>query len=492
MAEAVKKGFEAALAAYRVPMAAAVAIVMAASVVVSAGVNPGAESRVTTTGPQVGETAGPAAPADPGAVDPAADPAATAQRARAAVRGATVKKGGFSLTTIDGIPVADLYTAQEDRIGITDTGGKFGKGTITLCGHAATVFGPAFNTAPEDLDVYWRAIDDAGGVHGRNVVTSWEDDVYDPNQAVAAATRCKAKNPFILLGGIGFEQIPAVRNYVEQQHMLYIHHIARSDTSKKYSFAPLPTVERLGTLAGEYVKRTFPNKKIGIIYRDSEFWIPGKDAFEKVVGNQVVARQAVIKNQGSYQAQLLDMQTKGADLVFAWENALAQAAMINEADGFIPPYRPQWIVFPFNLVTDTVGDRALNPTIHGISTWSAYSPGDYGGPFAEYADEIRRFEAAYKKHRDVPLTDIHWMTWLAWKSIHYTLDQCGRECTRNKVVGAMLWKPYGYDITKPSCPLDFTRNGHEGGDHASIFEAYRRPNGSVGFKHRQHCQTGFL
>jgi ABC-type branched-subunit amino acid transport system substrate-binding protein len=491
VAELVKKGFEAALGAYRVPVAAAVAIVMAASVIVSAGVKPGGDSRVTTTGPQVGETAGPVTSGDAtAAVDPAAGQAAGAA-ARTAVRGPTVKKGGFSLTTIDGIPVADLYTAQEDRIGITDTGGKFGKGQITICGHAATTFGPAFNTSPEDLDVYWRALDDAGGVHGRNVVTSWENDNYDPNTAVSAATACKAKNPFILLGGIGFEQIPAVRNYVEQQHMLYIHHIARSDLSKKYSFAPLPTVERVGTLAGEWVRKQFPDAKVGIVYRDSEFWIPGKETFIKALGKQPVAQEPVIKNQGSYQVQLVKMQQAGADLVFAWENAIAQAAMINEADGFIPPYKPQWIVFPFNLVTDTVGDRALNPKIYGISTWSAYSPGDYSGPFAEYADELRRFEAAYKKYRDVPLTDIHWMTWLAWKSIHYTFDQCGRECTRNKVVGSMISKPYGYDITKPSCPLDFTKNGHEGGNYASIFDAYRRPNGSVGFKHFDHCKTSF-
>jgi len=401
----------------------------------------------------------------------------------------SVKKGGLTITTTEGgVPTADLFTADENRIGITDSGGKFGKGQITICGHAATTFGPAFNTSPEDLDVYWRDVDDRGGVHGRNVVTSWENDNYDPATAVQAATACKEKKPFIFLGGIGFEQIPAVRDYVEKNHMFYIHHIARSDPSKKYSFAPLPTVEKTGAMAGDWVKRKFPNKKVGIIYRDSEFWIPGKDAFVKALGRDPVEERGVLKNQGSYQAQLLAMQQAGADLVFAWENALAQSAMVNEADGMVPPYRPQWIVFPFNLVTDTVGDRALNPVLHGISTWPAYSPGDYSGPFAEYADEIKRFEAAYKKHRDVPLTDIHWMTWLAWRSIHYTLDLCGRDCTRNNVVGLMITKPYGYDITKPTCPQDFTRNGREGGHWTSMFEAYRRPSGSVGWKHIQHCK----
>ncbi|MGH9195702.1 MAG: hypothetical protein ACRD1T_08185, partial [Acidimicrobiia bacterium] len=166
---------------------------------------------------------------------------------------------------------------------------------------------------------------------------------------------------------------------------------------------------------------------------------------------------------------------------------LAQSAMIREANDL--QYRPQWMVFPFNLVTDTLGDDAMKPVLHGISTWPAYSPGDYSGPFADYADEIKRFEAAYAKHRPgVPLTDIHWMTWLAWKSIHYLFDQCGRDCTRNNVVGIMIAKPYDYQLTKPNCPVDFTRNGREGGYWTSMFEAYRRPNGSIGWKHIQHCK----
>ena len=494
------------LKAYRVPVSMATTLVLFTGLVVSAGVDGSTGSnRVTTKDPQLadaGEPGGDVGEAVAGGADSAAATATgaapTAAAARVPVKGPTITKGGVSITTFDGVPIANLFTKDEDRIGMSDTGGKFGKGQVTLCGHAATTFGPAFNTDIDSLDVYWRDLNSRGGVFGRDVVTSWEDDVYDPSLAVRAATACKQKNPFILLGGIGFEQIPAVRNYVEEQHMFYIHHMARSDLTKKYSFGPLPTVERTGTLAGDWVRRKFPNAKVGIIYRDSEYWIPGKDAFIQALGRQPVAQEKVYKNQGSYHAQVLAMQQGGADLVFAWENALAQSAMIKEAEEFRPlPYQPQWIVFPFNLVTDTVGEAAIRPgkVMHGISTWAAYSPGDYTGPFAEYADEIRRFEAAYKTHHrtayDSGLTDIHWMTWLAWRSIHYTLEQCGRDCTRNKFLGSMIYKPYEYPTTKPSCPTDFTRNGHEGGYWASTFEAYKRPNGSVGWKHLQHCRESW-
>lgn len=490
---------------FRVQLVAGTALVaLAGTVIVSGGSD---SSTVTTNTEEVGASEVTVAPADPGAPIPS-DPGAPTTGGTKKSGGApatVVKRGGLTITTAPGgVPVANLFTTAEDRIGLTDTGGLLGKGTITLCGHGAISLGAAFSTSADDLDVYWRWRNANGGVHGRQIITSWEDDAYDPTLAGQAASRCKDKNPFMLLGGIGFDQIPSVRNFAEDNHMFYLHHIARSDLSRKYSFGPLPTVEKTGTFAGQWVRKNYPNAKVGIIFRNSEFWIPGKEAFKAAFGKpaQIVAEKAVSKNQGSYHNELLELKQKGATFVFAWENALAQTAMIQEAND--PPlsigWKPDWIVFPFNLITDTVKELALNPTIHGIAVWPAYSPGDYGGPFAEYADEIKRFEAAYRQYdvaaANAGLTDIHWMVWLAWRSIDYTYLQCGRECTRNKVLGLMLSKPYQLDVTKPSCPVDFTRNGHEGGYWANIFEAYRKGTDSngeaiVGWRGTETCKDSF-
>src|SRR5205823_1748657 len=75
--------------------------------------------------------------------------------------------------------VANLFHANEDRVGITDK-------TITLCGHAALIFATAFNTKPADLTVYWQMVKDRGGIYGRNVDVTFEDDQYKPDVAVQA------------------------------------------------------------------------------------------------------------------------------------------------------------------------------------------------------------------------------------------------------------------------------------------------------------------
>ncbi len=385
-----------------------------------------------------------------------------------------------------GPPVANLFTASEDRIGLHDD-------KIVFCGHAATTFGPAFNTSEQDLNVYWEEV---GRIHGRSVELSYENDNYDPTTARQAAQACYDKKPFILFGGIGFDQIPAVRKFAEDKHVLYYHHIAAADNTKKYSFNPLPSVEQVGTFAGQWVGSKYKSKKIGVIYRESENWEPGHKTFLSTVaslGGKVVADMGVTKNQGSYLTEINELRTKGAEVVFLWENALAATAILQESKG--QNYSPKFVVFPFNISTDAWGDQALNPPVDGVSVWPAYSPGDYSGTFAGYAKEIKKFEEVYARRRPgIEVTDIHWMVWLFYRDLHRLLVQCGRDCTRNKILGLSLARPIPFSESNPSCPVDFTRNGHVGGFWATMFTAYRRPNGEAGWKHvpGMVCRDSFL
>ncbi|HYZ92504.1 MAG TPA: hypothetical protein VFA34_08930, partial [Actinomycetota bacterium] len=205
------------------------------------------------------------------------------------------------------------------------------------------------------------------------------------------------------------------------------------------------------------------------------------------------AQRGVVKNQGGYVAELNELRARGTQLVFVWENALAATAIIQEAKG--QNWSPQFLIFPFNTTTDALGDQALSPPVQGITTWPAYSPGDYSGPFASYAKEIKRMEEVYDRRRPgITVTDIHWMVWLSYRDLHKTLLACGKDCTRNKLLGLFLWKQYTYEEVAPSCPVDYTRNGHVGGFWASMFTAYRKANGNAGWRHIPGavCRDTFL
>jgi hypothetical protein len=416
-----------------------------------------------------------------------------------ATGGARIKTEGgtTTLTTPSGVtvtksarggpPIANLFTRAEDRIGMH-------RDKIVICAHASTTFGPAFNTSERDLTVYWEEV---GKINGRTVEVTYENDNDDPTTAVQAARACNQKNPFLFMGGVSYDQVPAVRRFAEDNHMFYLHNPGRKDLTKRYSFSPMPTLEQIGDLAGQWVGARFKGRKVGIIYRDSENWDPARVTFvnrlKALRSNVIVAQRAVAKNQGSYVTEVNELHSKGAQLVFVWDTPIAATAIIQQAKG--QNWSPQFLVSPWNVTTDALGDQALNPPVHGISVRSAYSRGDYTGPFASYANEIKRMEAAYVRWRSgVQPTDIHWWVWLVYRDLHKLLVECGKDCTRNKLLGLLLWKKYTFQEVAPSCPVDYTRNGHVGGFWATMFTAYRKADGNVGWRNipGQICRDNFL
>jgi hypothetical protein len=407
-------------------------------------------------------------------------------------------KGSTTATTLVAADTSavrsTLFTPNENTIGIT-------KDSITLCAHAALTYGAAFNTSDKDLNVYWSAINDAGGIYGRKVTVTYENDDYKPDTAVQAANACKQKNPFALIGGIGFDQIPAVRNWAETNHVLYIHHTATVEGTQNqhYSFTGLPSTEKMGEMFGELVAARYRGKKVGIIKRNSPNWEPGVKAFKAVAqkyGVQIVAEDPVDQNQGSYQQELLDMSNHGAQVVWLWENALDSTQIVKQSKA--QAYNPQFLLFPFNLTSQTLNNDAMNPPLVGVAMYPAYSFHDYSGSFASYASDMKEFEAEYAKYRpNADLTgfggDLLFLNWTGMKGLAVLLQKCGPDCTRNKMVDVMT----SLKVARPfpaSCDVDFTRPGFPrmGGFSVNVMQTYRSPSGDVNWRNTDTCVEHLL
>ncbi|MCA1824857.1 MAG: ABC transporter substrate-binding protein [Mycobacteriales bacterium] len=447
------------------------------------------------------QSAPPDATADasaPGATAPSASAAASASASAAASRG-TTQAGGRTTAGPGGTRVpAGGGGAEKPRDvagdlnlfpGALNTRG-ISNDEIVICGHAALTYGPAFGTSEKDFRVFWDALNARGGIYGRKVTFSLENDNYEPTTAVQAATTCQGKNPFAILGGIGFDQIPAVRNWAEQHKELYLYHDATANgaAGKQYSFSSLPTVERFGEMFAQLAVAKFRTKKIGILYRNSEFWDPGYKAFMKIAKAEklnVVAAIPVENKQEHYDQEMQAMRDKGAEVVWAWENALAATEIINQAP---PGYRPSYMVFPFNLTTQTLLDSGLD--LYGIASWPAYSYHDYSGDFASYVADIKEFEqqyAAYDSSIDLSGVggDLLFLNWVGQKELAQRLFDCGRACTRNHFA-TLLTRYRG--AVRPNCYADFAgRGGHLGGSAVNLFHSYTGPSGKLGWKPLAKC-----
>jgi ABC-type branched-subunit amino acid transport system substrate-binding protein len=383
-----------------------------------------------------------------------------------------------------------LFSGAANVEGITPT-------SITMCAHAALSYGAAFNTKDTDLNVFWQAVNqEKGGIFGRQVKVTYENDNYSPDTAVVAAQTCADKGIFMLLGGIGFDQIPAVRNWAESHKMLYLHHTATVEGSAglKYSFTELPTVERMGDGFAQLYLSKFKGKKVGIIERDGVNWKPGADHFKaglKSVGlaDKIVADQKVADKKGNYTSDILAMKNAGAEVVFLWENALNGLEYLKQSKA--QQFSPHYMAFPFNLTSQTLDGDALTPPLDGVAMYPAYSKGDYTAGFASYADDVKLFEAQYAKYDSgVDLGgvggDLLFLNWTAQKALYAQFLACGKDCTRDKFIDVL--QTYHSRPTSSACLIDFTNgDGHHGADELNFMETYASPSGKVNWRNTQAC-----
>jgi len=228
------------------------------------------------------------------------------------------------------------------------------------------------------------------------------------------------------------------------------------------------------------------------ISRYSENWAPGVTAFKaegRKYGLNVTVDDKVQANAANYTQQILDLKGH-ADVVFIWLNALEATEFIKQAHA--QGYNPTFMVFPFNLTSQTLGNEALSPVMEGVAMYPAYSKGDYGGPFATYADDMKEFEAQYAKYDpNADLSggggDLLFLNWTAMKALTKQLLDCGPDCTRNKMVDVL--SGYKKVPTSSGCLIDFTRGDpyHLGGHMLNILETYTSPSGKVNWRNANTC-----
>lgn len=391
-----------------------------------------------------------------------------------------------------GVRESNLYSGAEATRGIT-------RDAIKICGHAPLTLGAALNTRPEDLMVFWRWLNERGGIYGRQLDVQLEDDRYTADGGVPAAQRCAETNPFLIFGALGSDVIPPVRVWAEQQKELYLYGFSpRAGTEKfRYSFSAAMASEDVSrTIAKIAVGSAVPalakdRSAIGIMWRNSSNVQPARDAFNAAVkaqGGKIVADIPIQQSQGQYTQEILRMQQAGAKTVFVLDDALAQSNVLRQ--GYSQNYRPTWLVFSFNLQTQTIGENTMDPPIYGANFAPAYSNGDYAGPFASYAAELKTFEAAYAKYApntDLKGTvgDIAWQSWVSARATAGLFEACGPNCTRNRFAGLM---ESGYHGTiGAACPIDFRGDGHHGGVSADVMTPYRAPDGKINWRNVRRC-----
>ncbi|WP_316189995.1 MULTISPECIES: ABC transporter substrate-binding protein [unclassified Bradyrhizobium] len=205
--------------------------------------------------------------------------------------------------------------------GASDTEIKVGQ-TIPASGPAS-----AYATIAKAQAAYIKMINDQGGVNGRKINLIQYDDAYSPPKTVEQVRRLVEGDEVLLTFQIiGTAPNVAVQKYLNGKKVpqLFAATGAARFTDPKHfpwtmGFNPSYLVE--GRIYGQYILKTYPNAKIGVLYQNDDL---GKDYLAGLkaglgdkAAKMIVAETSYEITEPTIDSQILKLKDAGADLLFS-------------------------------------------------------------------------------------------------------------------------------------------------------------------------------
>jgi len=202
--------------------------------------------------------------------------------------------------------------------GVTDTeillgGSNSFSGPLAFTGEQMTKYG---------IDLYFKVVNDAGGIHGRRVRTVYYDDGYKPQEAVANTKKLVEQDRvFAIIAPQGSPPVVATLGYLEEQKvpMLFPYQSSPVTRGKKYVFQGMTVSDRSSVMMIDYLAGQRKYKRFAAIYQDDEYGKSFLAAFEKDLGRhglKLVASESVKRGVTDVSAQIAKLQAAKPDVTF--------------------------------------------------------------------------------------------------------------------------------------------------------------------------------
>jgi branched-chain amino acid transport system substrate-binding protein len=192
------------------------------------------------------------------------------------------------LVTLSGLPA-------DAQPGVGDTeivlGSTSFAGPLAFTGEQITKFG---------LDLYFRVVNEAGGIHGRKVRTvSYAADSDMPQEAVANIKRLVEQDRvFAIIVPQGSRPVAATLEYLEANKvpLLFPYQSSPVTRGRRYVFPGMALSDRSSKMMIDYLAGPRKYRKFAVLYQDDEYGTSFLKALEKDLGRfgrKLVAVQSV-------------------------------------------------------------------------------------------------------------------------------------------------------------------------------------------------------
>ena len=137
---------------------------------------------------------------------------------------------------------------------------------------------PGYNKVDDAIRAYFDYVNSKGGVNGRDLRLVAEDDTYSPGVTISTLSKLINEDKvFGMIGNVGTQTHLAVIDRINRDAIPDLFTLSGYsnfyNNPKKYptTFGGLGTYVAESKIVGEYVKKTFPGKKVGILYQTDDF-----------------------------------------------------------------------------------------------------------------------------------------------------------------------------------------------------------------------------
>ena len=260
-------------------------------------------------------------------------------------------------------------------------------GPLAFTGEQATKFG---------VDLYFKVVNDAGGIHGRKVRTVYYDDGYKPQEAVANTKKLVEQDKiFAVIAPQGTPPVVATMEYLEENKVPLLFPFQGSPVTRgrKYVFSGMTLYDRQAKMMIDYLVGQRKVKTFAALYQDDEYGKAFLTAFEKDLARhnlKMGVAESVKRGVTDVSAQIAKLQAARPQVTFlvltppAGAQALKERQKIGWTDTVMVSSGP---------LTDErylalAGDAAEG--VEGLSLWPDPISSDLPG--------VKAYREAMQKH----------------------------------------------------------------------------------------------
>src|SRR5215467_369097 len=211
--------------------------------------------------------------------------------------------------------------AAQNVPGVTDSSILIGT-TQPLSGAAS-----AYATISAGSTAYFKYLNDKGGINGRKITYTVDDDAYDPAKSVPLVRQLITQdNVFAIFNELGTPVNLATRPYINQQKVpdLFVatgsSHWGSEYKQYPWTIGYQPDYVSEAKIYAKDILANHPSAKIGILYQNDDY---GKDYVNGLKAGLGSKADSMIVDTETYEANAADVSSqtagikaKGADLFF--------------------------------------------------------------------------------------------------------------------------------------------------------------------------------